>query len=47
VGVACILAGILLVLLSYLVPALPGGNLKLFVGFAVMALGLAVLTQWR
>ena len=46
-GLTLILLGIVLILLTYLVPGLPGGNLALFIGFGLMALGLAVLTQWR
>lgn len=46
-GLALIGLGILLVLLVYLVPGFPGGNANLLVGFALMAAGLGVLTQYR
>lgn len=46
-GAAIIGLGILLILLNYLVPGLPGGNWNLVGGFALMAVGLGVLSQWR
>lgn len=39
--------GIVLVLLAYLVPGFPGGNLTLVTGFALMLAGLVALTSWR
>jgi hypothetical protein len=45
-GLGLIIAGIALVILSYVV-ALPGGNVNLVVGFVLMAAGLGVLSQWR
>jgi hypothetical protein len=47
VGAALIGLGILLILLNYVVAGLPGGNWNLVIGFALMAGGLGVLTQWR
>lgn len=47
VGLALIALGVMLVLLRYLVPAFPGGNVGLVLGFALMAAGLAVLSRWR
>lgn len=46
-GLGLIGVGILLVLLAYLVPGFPGGNVNLLVGFALMAAGLGVLSQYR
>jgi hypothetical protein len=46
VGVGLIVAGILLVIASYVLP-IPGGNVNLVVGFAMMAGGLIALSQWR
>lgn len=40
-------AGILLILLNYFVPGLPGGNLNLILGFVLMAAGLVTLSRWR
>jgi hypothetical protein len=47
VGLALIGVGILLVILTYLVPGMPGGNANLFIGFGLMAGGLIALSQWR
>lgn len=46
-GLALIGVGVLLVLLAYMIPGFPGGNINLIVGFALMAAGLAVLSQYR
>lgn len=46
-GLGLIFGGIALVLLAYLVPGFPGGNLNLIVGFGLMAGGLGVLSQYR
>jgi hypothetical protein len=46
-GLALIGVGILLILLNYLIAGFPGGNWNLLVGFALMAGGLMVLSQWR
>jgi hypothetical protein len=46
VGVGLIVAGILLVIASYVLP-IPGGNVNLVAGFAMMAGGLIALSQWR
>lgn len=46
-GLGLIGLGIVLLLLAYLVPGFPGGNANLLVGFALMAAGLGVLTQYR
>lgn len=47
VGLGLILVGILLVVLSYLVPGLPGGNITIVVGFVLMGGGLLALSQYR
>lgn len=46
VGIGAVLAGVGLVILAYVV-ALPGGNLNLLIGFALMAGGLLALSRWR
>lgn len=46
-GLGLIGLGILLVLLAYMVPGFPGGNLNLILGFGLMAGGLGVLSQYR
>jgi len=39
--------GSLILILMYLIPGLPGGNLNLIIGFIVMAGGLVTLSRWR
>ena len=46
-GLALIGLGCLLLILIYLVPGLPGGNINLIVGFILMAGGLITLSRWR
>ena len=46
-GLALILLGVAVILLTYLVPGFPGGNINLVVGFVLMAGGLLTLSQWR
>jgi hypothetical protein len=46
-GVSLIGVGVLIVILSYVIPGLPGGNANLVIGFVLMAGGLVALTQWR
>jgi hypothetical protein len=46
VGVGLIIAGVLLVIAAYVLP-IPGGNLNLLIGFAMMAGGLIALSRWR
>lgn len=46
-GLGLILGGVALVLLAYMVPNFPGGNANLIIGFAMMAGGLGVLSQYR
>lgn len=46
VGIACILAGVGLVILAYVV-ALPGANMNLVIGFVLMAAGLITLSRWQ
>ena len=46
-ALAVIGLGILLLLLTYLIPGFPGGNLNLLFGFLLMAVGLGMLSQWR
>lgn len=47
VGLDLILLGVAVILLTYLVPGFPGGNINLIVGFVLMAGGLLTLSQWR
>lgn len=46
-GLGLIGIGTLLLLLAYLVPGLPGGNLDLILGFVCMSAGLITLSRWR
>lgn len=46
-GLGLIGFGILLIILTYLVPGFPGGNWNLIIGFVFMAAGLGLLSQWR
>ena len=46
-GLALIGLGVLLIVLNYFIPGLPGGNFNLVIGFALMAGGLVALSQWR
>lgn len=46
-GLGLIILGILLVVGSYLVPGLPGGNITIVVGFVLMGGGLLTLSQYR
>jgi hypothetical protein len=46
VGIGLVIAGVLLVITAYVFP-LPGGNLNLVIGFAMMAGGLIALSRWR
>jgi hypothetical protein len=46
-GLTLIGLGCLLLILIYLVPGFPGGNLGLIVGFIAMAAGLVLLSRWR
>jgi hypothetical protein len=47
VGLTLIGLGCLLLILIYLVPAFPGGNINLVIGFLLMAAGLVLLSRWR
>ena len=48
VGLGVIGLGVVLIIVSYLLPGvLPGGNYVLIVGFVMMAGGLLILSQWR
>ena len=47
VGLGLIGLGVLLVLIVYMVPGFPGGNLNLLIGFVFMGAGLIVLSQYR
>jgi hypothetical protein len=48
VGLGVIGLGVVLIIVSYLLPnVLPGGNYVLIVGFVMMAGGLLILSQWR
>ena len=46
-GLALIGIGVLLILLTYIVPGLPGGNVNLVVGCVLVAAGLGTLSRWR
>jgi hypothetical protein len=46
-GLALIGVGGLLLVLIYLIPGFPGGNINLIVGFVMMAAGLVTLSRWR
>jgi succinate-acetate transporter protein len=46
-GLALIGLGCLLLILIYLVPVFPGGNINLVIGFVMMAGGLVTLSRWR
>jgi len=46
-GMSLIGLGSLILILMYLIPGLPGGNLNLIIGFIVMAGGLVTLSRWR
>lgn len=46
-GLSLIGLGSLLLLVIYLIPGLPGGNINLIVGFVMMAGGLVALSRWR
>ena len=46
-GMTLIGLGTLILILVYLIPGLPGGNINLIVGFILMAGGLITLSRWR
>lgn len=46
-GLSLIAVGSLILILMYLVPGLPGGNINLIVGFIFMAGGLVALSRWH
>lgn len=46
-GLALIGLGTFILIVMYLIPGLPGGNLNLIVGFVLMAGGLITLSRWR
>lgn len=47
-GLGLIVAAILIILSAYIFPGvLPGGNLVLIVGFALLAAALILLSNWR
>jgi hypothetical protein len=46
-GLALIGLGCLLLILIYLIPGFPGGNINLIIGFIMMASGLITLSRWR
>lgn len=39
--------GSLILIVMYLIPGLPGGNINLIIGFVLMAGGLVTLSRWR
>lgn len=46
-GLSLIGLGSGLLIVIYLIPGLPGGNLNLIIGFLLMAGGLVALSRWR
>ena len=46
-GLGLIGLGILIIILNYFIPAMPGGNAVLVIGFVLMAAGLVVLSRWH
>lgn len=46
-GISLIALGCLLLILVYMIPGFPGGNLNLIIGFFMMAGGLILLSRWR
>jgi hypothetical protein len=46
-GLSLIGLGTVLLLVIYLSPGLPGGNINLIIGFVMMAGGLVTLSRWR
>jgi hypothetical protein len=46
-GLSLIGLGTVLLLVIYLIPGLPGGNVNLIIGFVMMAGGLVTLSRWR
>ncbi|CAN5919984.1 hypothetical protein BH23ACT10_BH23ACT10_04970 [soil metagenome] len=46
-GLSLIGLGTVLLIVIYLIPGLPGGNLNLIIGFILMAGGLVALSRWR
>lgn len=46
-GLGLIGLGVLVVILNYFIPGLPGGNVNLVLGFVFMAAGLITLSRWR
>lgn len=46
-GLSLIGLGSVLLIVIYLIPGVPGGNLNLIIGFTLMAGGLVALSRWR
>jgi hypothetical protein len=46
-GLGLIGLGSVLLILIYLIPGIPGGNINLILGFVMMAAGLVTLSRWR
>lgn len=46
-GLSLIGLGSVLLIVIYLIPGVPGGNLNLIIGFILMAGGLVALSRWR
>lgn len=46
-GLSLIGLGSLILILMYLIPGLPGGNINLIIGFILMAGGLVTLSRWQ
>lgn len=46
-GLSLIGLGAVVLIVMYLIPGIPGGNLNLIVGFVMMAAGLVTLSRWR
>ncbi len=46
-GLSLIGLGTVLLIVIYLIPGLPGGNINLIIGFVMLAGGLVALSRWR
>lgn len=46
-GLSLIGVGTVILIVMYLIPGIPGGNINLIIGFILMAAGLITLSQWR
>lgn len=46
-AVGLIGVGLFLVIITYLIDGMPGGNINIFAGFGMAGVGLVMLTRWR